>query len=211
MHEVAQVFVQSGFAAACPQYRLAPLHPYPASIEDVQEFVRFARSQAGPWKIDPDKVASFGISAGGHLALMLGFTNPIAPEGWPRDARSQVNAVVDICGITDLTAPRERHFEISHSFLEQFMALPYDGNEEAYRQASPINHVSPDDPPTLIVHGVDDDVVPVAQSDALVGALQQAGVDVEYHRLPGELHAFSFESYMKITEWTVAFLKDKLG
>lgn len=211
MHEIAVEFTKHGFAAACPEYRLAPLHPYPAAIEDVQEFVRFARANAGELGIDPDRVASLGISAGGHLALMLGMTNPIAPDHWPRAARSQVNAVVDLCGITDITAPQANHFEIAHSFLFQFMAVPFEGNEEIFREASPLFQVSPDDPPTLVVHGVDDDVVSVRQSDALVQALRDAGVDVEYHRLPGELHAFSLESYQNILRWTIDFLKDKLA
>jgi acetyl esterase/lipase len=210
MYEIAQILVLNGFAAACPQYRLAPLHPYPAAVEDTQTFVRFARAQAEEWNVDPNRFASLGISAGGHLALMLGLTNPVAPADWPRESRSQVNAVVDICGIADVTAPRETHFDISRSFLDQFMAVPYEGNEDRFREASPLYHVTPDDPPMLVVHGEDDDVVPVAQSDALVEKLRNAGVEVEYHRLPGERHAFSFESYTQITQWILTFLKDKL-
>jgi acetyl esterase/lipase len=210
MHEIAGILTQHGFSAACPQYRLAPLHPFPAAVEDVQEFVRFARSQAKGWKIIPDRIASLGISAGGHLALMLGLTNPVAPAHWPREARAQVNAVVDICGITDVTDYRAKHHEIAFGFLEQFMSRPYEGNEEVFRAASPISHITPDDPPVLVVHGVEDDVVPVDQSDALVEKLRNAGVYVEYHRLEGERHAFSYESYLNILDWSVSFLKEKL-
>lgn len=211
MYDVAQELTRHGFAAASPEYRLAPLHPYPAAVEDVQEFVRFSRANHKEMGIDPDRIASFGISAGGHLALMLGMTNPNAPDSWSREARSQVNAVIDICGITDLTKPYESHHEIAHSFLFQFMNEPYEGNEQRYREASPLYHVSPDDPPTMVVHGDEDDVVRVEQSDRLVDALRAAGVDVVYHRLPRERHAFSIESYQKILTWTVEFLKDKLA
>lgn len=211
MHDIAATLAAQGIAAACPQYRLAPLHPYPAAVEDVQEFVRFARSRADEWNVTPSKVGAMGISAGGHLALMLGLTNPPAPQHWPREARSQVQAVVDICGLTDLTDPLSKHFEIAHSFLLQFMGAPPEGNDEVYKSASPLYHVSPDDPPMLIVHGEEDDVVPVAQSDALVDALRLHGVEVEYHRLPGELHGFRPETSLQILDWTLRFFKEKLA
>jgi acetyl esterase/lipase len=202
MHEIAATFAEHGFAAACPQYRLAPLHPFPAAIEDVQEFVRFARSHADDWKIRPDRIGAIGISAGAHLALMLGLAG---------EADSRVQAVVDICGITDITNPRESHYDIAHSFLFQFMGLPPEGNEETYRQASPLHHVSPDDAPILVIHGEDDDVVSISQSDKLVEALKQAGVPHDYKRLPGELHAFSLDAYLNIVDWSIAFLREKLA
>jgi len=210
MRDVARLLAHAGYAVASPQYRLAPLHPYPAAIEDVQAFVRYVRSHAVELGVHPERVASLGISAGGHLAAMLGVTNPPAPEGEPRELRSQVNAVVAICPITDIAHPRELQNEISVGFVEQFMGGPFLGNEQRYREASPLHHVTPDDPPFLIVHGEADEIVPVVQSDELASKLEHNGVSVKYIRLPGEGHGFSLPAFELIMQESLAFLKENL-
>lgn len=187
-----------GFAAACPSYRLAPLHPYPAAIDDVRTFVSFARSEATEWNIDPNRVASLGNSAGGHLAAMCGVTE---------DDAQRVNAVVDLCGIADVTRPREQHFPIAWGFLEQFMGLAYEGNEAIYQAASPLWQLRENLPPFYVVHGEADDVVPVQQSDTFVAALRKLGVPVEYLRVPGEDHSFSYGSFPMIERGYVSFLR----
>ena len=63
-----------GFVAATVDYRLAPAHPFPAQVQDVKCAIRFLRGHAGQYGLDPDQIAVWGISAGGHLALMLGVT-----------------------------------------------------------------------------------------------------------------------------------------
>lgn len=199
--DVAMAMVQHGIAVACPNYRLAPLHPYPAAVEDVRNFVAFVRANAESWAIDPMKVAAFGNSAGGHLAAMLG----VGP-----DASERVNAVVDVCGITDVTNYREQHLPISFGFLEQFLPLHVEGNEAILCSASPIYQVAPGLPPFLVIHGTADDVVPISQSDTFVEKLEEQGVPFEYHRLEGEGHSFSFEAWNQIETVTVDFLREVL-
>jgi acetyl esterase/lipase len=201
MAEVAVNLVAEGYAVACPQYRLAPLNPYPAAVQDVQAFVRHMRSNASEFGVIPDRIAALGNSAGGHLAAMLGLTDA-AIDG----VSSRVDAVVDICGITDLTNPVDQHLPISFGFLEQFMGGPFSGNEEKWREASPITYVNEDAPPFLIIHGESDDVVPIAQSEALAGKLFTAGREVEFHRLPGEGHSFTFAAWVRIERLFNEFL-----
>ncbi|MFQ3587852.1 MAG: alpha/beta hydrolase [Fimbriimonadaceae bacterium] len=209
MGEVARMFAESGFAAACPQYRLAPLFPYPAAVDDVLSFVRFCRTQAEEWKIDPDRIGSFGNSAGGHLAAMTGLLDhpPSEANGGPS---GRVDAVVSLCGIFDLTEPGERHFPISMAFLTQFLGSEFEGFESTWREASPLAHVDAEAAPFLVVHGSADDIVPVEQSRAFVKALEQAGVAVEYHELEGEGHAFGYPAWLEIQRWSTNFLEKNL-
>ncbi len=203
--DVAEAYVAQGYAAALIQYRLAPLHPFPAAVEDVQSFVRFARENGSELDINPDRIASFGSSAGGHLALMLGVSDePV------NGTSSRVQTVIDFCGLTDLTNYRERHFDISWSFLEQFMAEPYEGNEELFRKASPLTLVDAKSAPTLIIHGEADDIVPIAQSEALAAALASHKVPHKFIRVPGEGHGFSTAVWPGLEKATLEFLKEHL-
>lgn len=208
MGEVARMFAELGFAAVCPQYRLAPLFTYPAAVDDILSFVRFCRTQAQDWKIDPDRIGAFGNSAGGHLAAMAGLLDHPPSDLGPPSGR--VNAVVSLCGIFDLTEPDEKHFPISMAFLTQFLGSNYEGHEETWREASPIAHVDAAAVPFLVVHGRADDIVPVAQSRSFVSALNQAGVPVEYYELPGEGHAFSYPAWLDIERWSREFLEKTL-
>lgn len=197
--DLAISLAHQGFAAACPSYRLAPLHPFPAAVDDVREFVAFARAEAAEWNIDPNRIASLGNSAGGHLATMCGVSE--APL-------QRTNAVVDLCGIADITRPREQHLPIAWGFVEQFIGVPYDGHEATYQAASPLWQLRSDLPPFYVVHGEADDVVPVQQSDTLVAALRRLEVPVEYLRVPGEDHSFSYGAFPMIERGYVSFLRE---
>jgi acetyl esterase/lipase len=188
MHEVALDLASQGFAAACPDYRLAPLHPYPAAVEDVFEFVRFIRKAAADLGIAADRIGVLGNSAGGHISAMLATASD--------DAR--VEAAVAICPLTDLTDPVQRHFAVSLGFIEQFLGGPYEGREDVYSRASPITHASKAAAPMLLIHGDADDIVPPSQSEQFADALARQGVKHELHLLPGESHSFSVEAWERI-------------
>jgi acetyl esterase/lipase len=201
MRDVALRLAANGFAAACPNYRLAPLHPFPAAVDDIRSFVAAAKKNAAEWRIDPERIASLGNSAGGHLAAMAGLSP--APE-------ARVSAVVDICGITDLTQPPQ-HFPVSWAFLEEFMGVPYEGNEELYRQASPLYQITSEAPPFLVVHGEADDIVSIKQSELLVAAFEEHGVKHEYHSLPNEMHSFSFLGWARVEQLFIDFLTNRFS
>lgn len=199
----AEWLAKEGFACACISYRLAPLFPFPAAVADVQDFIAYARSKADEWKIRSDQICTMGNSAGGHLALMAGFCRENMETG---EAVQGANAVVDICGIADLRIPADSHFGIANSFLEQFMDGPHSGNEEKWEAASPMVHASPLSPRTLILHGDQDDVVPVELSRSLDLALRDMGVPCEYRELPGEGHSFTWEGWQTIRDHYRRFL-----
>lgn len=199
--EEAEFMLAHGFAAASVGYRLAPLHTFPAAVDDVREFMRFIRAGGLELGIDATRVGVMGNSAGGHLAAMLGVA----------EADSRPDAVAAVCPITDLTDPHAQHFDIGWPFLEQFMGCPYDPEDPRWREASPLHHVRPGLPPFLVVHGEEDDVVPFGQGQALYERLVEAGNDARFVPMPGEMHGFSLEAWERVREEYLAFFRAKLG
>jgi acetyl esterase/lipase len=200
MHDVAKYFTEQGFAAFCPQYRLAPLYPYPAAVEDIEQFVGYLREKADSLRILPDSIGAIGNSAGGHLASMVGLSG---------DARTRANAVVDICGLTDLTNMKENHPPISWDFMGQFMA-GIAADDRRWIEASPIYRVSSDAPPFLIFHGEEDDVVYLDQSERFHRALKEAGVRANIEKLAGQGHSFTPDAFKQIMERSAEFFKANL-
>ena len=194
----AHWYAQQGVAALCIGYRLAPLHPFPAAIDDVLAAVRYVRESAADLNLEGCPLVGFGNSAGGHLAAMVGHP--------PAGTLAQVDATVAICPITDLQQPSETHFPIALSFLEQFMGGSFSERPEAYAQASPMVHVREGGAPTLLIHGTQDEIVPVDQSRRFADALSSAGIPVELHLLEGEGHSFSWNAWSQIRELTLDFV-----
>ncbi len=171
---------------------------WPTDFEDVRQAVRWLRQSAGRYGIDPNRIAAWGESAGGHLATLLG-TYPdgaVNPEGLPPDpvgppegVSARVDAVIDFYGPTDLTAlynenPRDR------PFLETFLGGAPDRVLGRYQAASPALNVTPDDPPTFVIQGTADRANLFNQSTRLVAALTAAGVPCRFDIVPNAPHGF---------------------
>ena len=210
MHEIVSLLAANGYAAAAPAYRLAPLYPFPCAVQDVMAFVRYARANAGELNIDASRIASLGNSAGGHLASMLGVLDRLPDEA--ADAPpARVQAVVDLCGISDVDDPRVQENPIAWSFLERLMEVPHEGNEEKYRLASPVSHVDAHTAPFLIIHGEADDIVPIEQSERMAAALRGHQVPVEFISLPDEGHGFSPQAWPLLVQNALEFLGRTIG
>src|SRR5205823_333626 len=107
MSKTIEVLARRGYVALAPDYRLAPAHRFPACVEDCKAAVRWLRANAGKYRIDPGRIGAVGLSAGGHLACLLGVTTPgdgLEGTGGNSDRSSAVQAVVSFAGPTDLTA-----------------------------------------------------------------------------------------------------------
>jgi acetyl esterase/lipase len=170
--------VQQGLVVFTVDYRLArPGEPsWPSVVVDLREAVRWVRRHAGEFDVDPSRIAVMGQSSGGHLAALLG----TLPEQQGADGvSSRVQAVVSFYGPSDLPVlMRSRH--LNHEPARVFLGDLTRGGIEQGAAASPIEHVTPDDPPFLIFHGSDDAWVPLDQSVRMASALAIAGVP---HRL----------------------------
>ena len=185
---------EQGYVVATVSYRLSDVAPFPAAVQDVKCAVRWLRANAERLHVDPDRIAMAGGSAGGHLSMMAGYVtdNPeLEGTGGHPEVSSRVQAVVNLYGPTDLTTDFARDNDVVVKFLG---GESYADKPELYRLASPNTHVSADDPPTLILHGSIDTVVPIDQAELLVDKLKEAGVPYEYDRVEGWPHTMDLEA-----------------
>jgi acetyl esterase/lipase len=176
----AKLLAGEGFVTASLSYRLSGDSRFPAAIEDCKCAIRFLRTKASVYGIDPDRIGVAGSSAGGHLAELVATAGQSAglegTGGW-QNVSSKVQAVASYYGVADFTAqfPQETHQVIVRFFRGTEKEKP-----RLYRQASPIFYVSEKDPPLLLVHGAKDDVVPLEQSVRLAEAYRRLGLPVEF-------------------------------
>jgi acetyl esterase/lipase len=172
-------FARKGYVTATVSYRLLNDGPYPACAEDIRDAVGWFFRNGEKYGYDPDRIALIGGSAGGHLAMLGGYgwgeTNGTADS-----INHKIKAVVDIYGPADLTTDYARN----HTLVTSFLARSYEEAPALYEEASPVHYLDKDDPPTLILHGTSDRLVPISQSDYLKVKLDSLGVPCEYFRLP---------------------------
>ena len=181
-------FAEKGYVTATLTYRLMNEAPFPAPVQDVKCAVRWLRANAAKYKVDPERIVVSGNSAGGHLSMMIGYSDDPSLEGsgGNNDVSSRVCAVVDFYGPTDLTTD----FAKNQPLVQQFIGgKTFDEAPDAYKLASPLFHLTRDDPPTLIFHGTIDSTVPIVQADKLADKLKELGIDYVYERYDSWPHA----------------------
>lgn len=179
----AQGLLGKGFAVASINYRLSGEAIFPAQIDDCKASVRWLRTNAAKYNLDPRRFGAFGSSAGGHLVALLGTSGK---------GDDQVQAVCDFYGPTDLIAMAktpgyERHAS-PQSPESQLIGGPVLENVEKCKAANPLTYIGKDTPPFLIVCGDKDPVVPEGQSQLLHEALQKAGIESTLKVIPGAKH-----------------------
>ena len=223
--EIGTTLAENGFVAASVNYDLTPNGKYPANLKNCKNAVRFLRTNSKVYGIDPDKIAVLGGSAGGHLALMVGYTGDdpsLAPKAPYPGVSDKVGAVVDMYGVSDIPNRKKTDADGTPGELigiNELIQLMF-GNAEDAKVASPINHISPQSPPTIILQGKKDKSVDRDQSITLHDALQKAGVQTQIILLESAGHSFSFKyanaKNKKLLERdngpdVMAFLKKSLG
>ena len=203
--DMADAFLAAGYAVASINYRLSGEAKAPAPIQDAKAAVRWLRANAAKYKLDPQRFASFGASAGGNLAALLGTSCGAAalegPELGNADQSSCVQAVVDWFGPTDFlqmdaqfagTACPVDH-NAANSPESTLVGAPIQTKPETSKLMNPITYVSAKAPPFLIQHGTADCNVPPQQGKLLADALTPLiGADkVTYTLIPGAGHGGS--------------------
>lgn len=185
--------LRNGYAVATVDYRLSGIAQSPAQVEDVSEAVRWLQQQAARWRLDPNRVALWGSSAGGLLVSQLGAVadDPSKPGG----GLPGISAVVNWFGPSDMSAEAEvSHPELgdyARRVVGQFLGCaPVDCPAVADR-ASPVRNLSGEEPPFLIQHGVADSIVPISQSFDFADELRSLSVPVEVHPYEGVGHGFA--------------------
>ena len=188
-------YVQKGYVLAAINYRLMDMAPFPAQIEDCKSAVRWLRANADRFGLDAENIGVWGVSAGGHLAALLGTTGDVKEfdVGEHLDQSSAVKCVCEFFGPADLESiledPRLMEFmEKEKAAIEKFLGGdPMEKMDLAFK-ASPTHHVGEDNAPFLILHGDEDKIVPLLQSRRLHDELQSAGVESELVVVKGGGH-----------------------
>ncbi len=195
MNGTMRALAERGYAAATVDYRLAaaPRTTFPGPISDVRCAVRTLRAHASELGIDPRRFAAVGFSAGAHLAALLATASDVAEldDGSCsiRTGSPAVQAVVGFYGPYDLRLP-ERVGPGADGAITNLLGVSRRAHPELAALASPITHVDPRDPPTMLIHGLEDRIVEVQQTRRMRDALEAAGVPVVSLELPGRSHGF---------------------
>jgi acetyl esterase/lipase len=199
--QLVDALLAAGLAVASIEYRHAREAVFPAQLHDAQAAVRWLRHHADGLGLDPARVGIGGESAGGHIAALVAFA-----AGRPelqgalgvRGPGTEVSALVDWFGVSDLDAMPEFEVppEVAARLAPEDLVAPEDvllaGVDPAVRAvSSPLPLVGPGAPPTLLVHGDADTVVPLEQSVRLHEALQAAGASSRLVVVPGADHGFT--------------------
>jgi len=191
---------------------------FPAAVQDVKSAVRWLRQNARTYQIDADHIGLIGDSAGGHLAVLAGvskgaklFAN--SQNSGPSDA---VQAIVDWYGPVDVSSMEiaftedackvkysdlagaysaSPYFELSYAW-SRFLGGSLDSKTvlSLASKASPLSYLDGGDPPVLIMHGADDNVVPTSQHKVLSDALKAKGIRTTLITLPGVGHSYGSSS-----------------
>jgi acetyl esterase/lipase len=171
---------ESGLAWFSIDYRLAPKHPYPAAVRDVEESIRYIKAHAKEFRVDPKRLALMGESAGGHLVAL------VATRATPK---TRVAAVVPFYGAFDLEALLAGKKEVSKG-MTGFLGIT-DMSEKSravLREASAATYVKKGLPPFLLIHGTKDEAVPYDQSVKFNAQLKAVGVRTEFYTVENGIH-----------------------
>jgi acetyl esterase/lipase len=203
--------LRRGYTVFAVVHGSQPKFTVPEVLDDMHRAVRFIRYHAKDYRIDPEKLGITGLSAGGHLSLMQGTAglpaNPKADDPVER-CSSRVQAVACFFPATDFLNFGKAGFvkdvktmqppftaavdfkEYDRSVARYLPVTEADKVREILKKISPITHVTADDPPTLIIHGDADDLVPLQQSQVIVAKFKEVGVPVELIVKKGARHGW---------------------
>ena len=206
-------FAAKGYVTATVSYRLLDDGPFPACAEDITDAVHWLSGNGATYGYDPDRIALIGGSAGAHLALLAAYGwqkhDPGSDTSYFREIKNPVKAVVEIYGPVDLTTEYAR----THPLVTGFLAVSYETAPEIYRDASPIFYLDKNDPPTMILHGSSDELVPVSQAYQLKVKLDSNSVPSAMYILPLWPHTMDMVkrvndfSQLKMSEFFEKYLK----
>lgn len=199
-------FFKKGMAVANIGYRLVDVAPAPAAIEDVRSVLIYLLKNAKALNIDTDKIVIMGGSAGGHLALCGGYIgdNPIFDVDRGNLKNIKVAAVINKYGIADMVpfSTGDKAYKSAVKWLGNEA-----GNVEFMKSVSPVTYITKKTPPTFIVHGDADPIVPYSQSVELYDKLKKNGVKAEFMTIADGGHGkFKDEDKSKLSKAIINFL-----
>ncbi|RYD20453.1 MAG: alpha/beta hydrolase [Verrucomicrobiaceae bacterium] len=175
MDPIAKKLVKRGYAVFNVTYRLAPRWNYPAPVDDLNQALAWMQTHAAERGIDTTRISTYGYSAGGYLAAMIGL-----PE------KAGIRCIVMGGSPSDLS------FYGGGDLVRQFLGGRRDEIPEIYKESSPVNHVEKKSPPVFLYHASQDRLVRPEHLHAMVGAMEKKGVRHEVLWIPGRGHIAAF-------------------
>lgn len=187
---------ERGWAVASVDYRLSTQARFPAQVHDIKAAVRYLRAHAAEHGYPAQRIVIAGSSAGGHLAALVGVSNrhPELEGNVGNDTRtsSDVQAIVSLYGASNLTsilAQSTPHgLSVRVPALELLLGAKPEAATALAQLASPLFHVDAKDPPLYLMHGDQDNQMPINQSHELEGAYQKLGLPVHFTVVHGAGH-----------------------
>lgn len=189
-----------GIVAASVMYRLAPEHRFPVAIEDVKAAIRFLKAHACEFNLDPDRIILSGASAGAYLAIMVGVTgnaDGFSDLGLYGEQDETVRAVI-------AHAPAAADYTLTeyHNFVlvKRFINTQMQDKRAALAALSPVTYLDKNDPPFFLVHGTEDEKIPVNMTREFVRHLKAIGHEFEYIEVEGGKHSLNASRPQKAKE-----------
>lgn len=187
MYGYAQALADRGYVAVAAEYRLLGEAGWPAQLDDVRDAVRWVKQNAAKLGIDPTKVALQGYSAGAHLALMVGATQP----GSEHEAVFGDSSGTEVGAIVSYFAPAKLD-DLPPPALNAppFSILLKGGGVEAARALSPYAYIHKNFPTTFLIGGTYDFMVDLNYGLKVLQRFVEVGAEVEFHYLHSQFHEF---------------------
>ena len=198
---------KAGFAWFTINYRLAPQHRWPACAEDVETAIRWVKAHAKEYKVDVDRIALIGESAGGHLVSYVG---------------TRAKEDTRVAAVVPFYAPHDLELQVKHRNMlgESMTALLglTELNDDAWkrlREVSPSSYVHKAMPPFLLIHGDKDPTVPFEQSTRFQKQMQDAGDQCDLITIPEGVHGMGAWDKLnsdykeQLVAWLTTTLKSK--
>jgi acetyl esterase len=182
-----QPLSEAGFAWFSIDYRFATdVTQFGVAIDDVETAVRYVKTHASEFNIDPNRIALVGESAGGQLAAMATLRGGQA---------ASVRAVVAFYAPTDLVSLVKNSNYMPAEIRSSVLGTPWEQMVLAgLATLSPVENVRRDMPPFLLIHGTADPLVPFQQSTAMCDRMWKAGASCEVYPIEGAGHGIRWWS-----------------
>lgn len=217
--EYPEFLVGRGYAVASVEFRSSTEARFPANVLDVKAAIRFLRAKAKEYGYRTDRIAVAGSSSGGHLAALVGTTNGVkeleGTSGNNLGESSAVQAIVSWYGasnfMTILSQSTPFGLTVREPALKQLLGGLPDEQPALARLASPVTHVNAGDPPAILLHGNQDQQMPVNQLLELEAAYRRARLSVETMIVDGAVHGDKAFLAGEPADRVVAFLQKTIG
>lgn len=217
---------ESGYFVASINYRTVPNSLFPHPIEDVKSAIRFLKANAQKFNVNPEKISLIGDSAGGYLVSFAAVTHEekIFNVGDNLNQSSKIVAAVNLYGVSDLTKiaadyseGRQNLHKLPSAMESLFLyGVPqFSGrigtvfsDEKFAAAANPLNYVTENSAPMLLMHGTADGVVSPSQTDILFQVLKSKNVEAERYVIPNANHSDDFWIQDEVFDVIVNFLNN---